>query len=47
MMPALKSSEPDSELYVAHVGFGSVSRLSMTLIIASFAKPSAMKANAS
>jgi hypothetical protein len=39
--------EPDSKLYVAHVGFGSVSRLSMTPIIASFAKPSAMKANAS
>jgi hypothetical protein len=39
--------EPDSDLYVAHVGFGSVSRLSMTPIIASFAKPSAVKANAS
>jgi hypothetical protein len=40
-------SEPDSELYMAHVSFGSVSRLSMTHIIASLAKPSAMTANAS
>ena len=39
--------EPDSELYVADVGFGSVTRLSMTHIIASLAKPSAMMANAS
>ena len=30
-------SEPDSELYMVHVSFGSVSRLSMTQIIASLA----------
>ena len=29
--------EPDSELYVTHVGFGSVRRLSMMHIIASLA----------
>ena len=40
-------SEPDSELYVAGVCLGSVRRLSMIHIIASLAKPSAMKANAS
>jgi hypothetical protein len=39
--------EPDSELYMAQVGVGSVIRLSMTHIIASLAKPSAMRANAS
>jgi len=39
--------EPDSELYVAGVCLGSVRRLSMMHIIASLAKPSAMKANAS
>ena len=39
--------EPDSELYMAHVSFGSASRLSMTHIIASLAKPSAMRAKAS
>ena len=41
------SKSLNSELYVVHVGFGSVSRLSMTHIIASLAKPSAMRANAS
>ena len=39
--------EPDLELYVAGVCLGSVRRLSMIDIIASLAKPSAMKANAS
>ena len=39
--------EPDSELYVAGFGLGSVRRLSMTYIMASLAKPSAMMAMAS
>jgi hypothetical protein len=35
------------KLYIMDVGFGSLMRLSMTHIIASLAKPSAITANAS
>lgn len=42
-----KFLEPDSKDYVAFLGLGSVSRLSMTEIMASLAKPSAMMARAS
>ena len=48
MVPALGVElEPDSEVYVAGFSLGSVRRFSITEIMASLAKPSAMIARAS